>query len=67
MDSFVERLARQALAGESPETNEDIHVLRETFEKVIGDLADEFEFRERSVGRYEQVSPLEKEHTSCRS
>lgn len=58
MDSFVERLARQALGGESPETSEDIQVLRQTFQGAIADLADEFEFREKSVGRYEAVSRM---------
>lgn len=55
VDSFVERLARQALGGETLETNNDIRVLRQTFEHAIGELTQEFQFRERTISRYEEV------------
>ncbi|XP_022651485.1 exocyst complex component 5-like isoform X1 [Varroa destructor] len=54
VDSFVERLARQALGGETLETNNDIRVLRQTFEHAIGELTQEFQFRERTISRYEE-------------
>ncbi|OQR77119.1 exocyst complex component 5-like, partial [Tropilaelaps mercedesae] len=54
VDSFVERLARQALGGESPETAEDAQILKKTFQGAIKELAQEYQFREQRIGRFEE-------------
>lgn len=54
----MERLARQALSGEAPESGEDARVLRGAFEQTIKDLADEYGYQEERAQLLQKVHSL---------